>query len=175
MKMKLKYTGLSLIEVLVAVAIIAILSAGLYAVGNYLDTKMKIERTKSTIHLLITALERYHDFYEQFPIYDNNDAPPGYYPADGKCIGIEKVYYRLSLAPESRKILEQIRSLNRRRKENRNPIRNLDGDDYFELYDPWGNELLYYYDTGDNFPELKSEGPKSGNQYRDDDISSKDL
>jgi prepilin-type N-terminal cleavage/methylation domain-containing protein len=84
MKKNSKYTGLTLVELLVAVAIVAALSAGLYIVGDYANKQAKIKFTESTIQILSTAIEQYHDFYGKFPFqattltYDRNhlQAPP---------------------------------------------------------------------------------------------------
>jgi len=174
---KIKRNGLTLIEVLVAVAIIAILSAGLYSVSNYIDMKIKIARTKSTLHILVTALERYHEFYGRFPIIDDvNDsadyAKENYPDAGKKMSSIEKAYYRLSLAPESKKIIGHIE---------RKMVKDKDKDGFPEVYDVWGTVLMYEYESGDNFPVVLSFGPdkvknsKDDISSKDDDVSSKGL
>ena len=67
MKIKQNKYGLTLVEVLVAIAIIAVLAAGLYSVSNYVETQSKKKLTKSTIETLCAALEQYHDFNDGFP------------------------------------------------------------------------------------------------------------
>jgi len=139
-----KHTGMTLIEIIVSVAIIAILAAGLFSVGSYIDTQTKIKKTESTIQLLVTALERYQDFYRGFP-NKNSD-----------------LYEKLSLAPEAKKIIDQM---------DRKAMKKSGSNILF--CDAWGNELDYDYDDGDNFPVITSPGPKS--DTTEDDISSKKL
>src|SRR4030042_5492690 len=77
MKRKQNKYGLTLVEILVAIAIIAILAAGLYSVGNYVETQSKIKLAESTIETLCCALEQYCDFNDGFPFAAgvNYDAP----------------------------------------------------------------------------------------------------
>jgi prepilin-type N-terminal cleavage/methylation domain-containing protein len=58
---KIKTNGITLVELLVAVAIVVILSAGLYIAGDYAETQAKIKQTQSTIEMLSAALEQYYD------------------------------------------------------------------------------------------------------------------
>jgi prepilin-type N-terminal cleavage/methylation domain-containing protein len=67
MKRKQNKNGLTIMEILVAVAIMAILAAGLYFAGHYVETQAKIKLTESTIETLVTAIDEYHDFYGKFP------------------------------------------------------------------------------------------------------------
>ena len=158
MKRKENKYGLTLVEILVAIAIIAILAAGLYSVGNYVETQAKIKLTESTIETLCTALEQYYDFYKSFP-----DLNASGYPVD--CNGIERLYYKLGLAPDAKKIINQI---------NPSLIKDVDNDKYPEIVDAWETDFRYSYNSGGNFPVIDSNGPdkKSGD---DDDISSRDL
>lgn len=165
MKRKANKYGLTLVEILVAVVIMALLVAGLYSVSHYLETQAKIKLTKSTIELLCSALERYHDFYGRFPD-PNADIE---YP--DSCNGIERLYYKLTLAPDARKVLNQINS---------SLIKNADADiDVFpkiypEIVDAWSRNFKYEYSktNKDNFPVITSAGP-DGKFNDDDDISSR--
>jgi len=65
--LKIKTNGLTIMEVLVAVTIMAILAAGLYFAGHYVETQAKIKLTESTIETLAAAIDEYHDFYGKFP------------------------------------------------------------------------------------------------------------
>jgi prepilin-type N-terminal cleavage/methylation domain-containing protein len=151
MERKANKYGLTLVEILVAVVIMAILTAGLYSVSHYLETQAKIKLTKSTIELLCSALERYHDFYGKFPD-PNADIE---YPDPDKCNGIERLYYKLTLAPNAKKVLNQISS---------SLIKDADIDEfpkvYPEIVDAWGRNFKYEYSktNKDNFPVITSAG-----------------
>ncbi len=166
---------MTLIEIMVSVLIVAILAAGLFAVSGYIDTQMKIKRTESTIQLLVAAIEQYHDFYKAFP-----DPNASAYPADVNA-SIEKLYYKLTFAPDAKKILDQI---------NRKYITDSDKDSAGkpapdknpEIVDAWGKSLKYSYIEKQNwnFPVITSAGPNKIFEANDpnsvpDDISSKKL
>ena len=145
MKRKQKTNGLTLIEILVAIAIVAILSAGLYVVGGRVETQAKIKQTESTIKMLEAALEQYHDFYGKFP----DPAITSDYPT--VCtLSIEKLYYKLSTAPDAKKILNQINS---------SFIKDADKNGFPEVVDAWGTAFKYEYTPGNNFPVITSAGP----------------
>jgi len=198
MKRKQNKYGLTLVEILVAVAIIAILAAGLYSVSNYLETQSKIKLAKSTIEILCTALEQYHDFNGKFPFEaDKNYGEPniqsdvnGVVKADNKCTtdlstgdyndiyaSSEALYYFLNKFPAGRKIVDSI---------NKSLVTNKDykGKEYFinisgqcypliHIIDPWKYPLRYTYKQGDNFPLVISAGPDKDFNEPTDNISSR--
>ncbi|GEM_PF-389413 len=179
-----KKSGMTLIELMVSVLIVAILAAGLFAVGGYLDKQFKIKATEGTMQLLVAALEQYHDFYKEFPYVNSMVTDSNEYPAG--CVNdgndIERLYYKLTLAPDAKKILEQI---------NRKYITDLDKDSAGnpipdknpEVSDAWGGNFRYIYEKNinTNFPEIISAGPdkkfgkKTGDPNGLDDISSKKM
>ena len=60
--------GFTLVEVLVVMAIIAIIIAATVAVGGYVRTNAQIKNTQSTIKLLESALQEYQNYKQQgFP------------------------------------------------------------------------------------------------------------
>ncbi|MEN6385190.1 MAG: type II secretion system protein [Phycisphaerales bacterium] len=176
--MKNKHSAFTLIELIVSIAVVAILAAGLFAVGNYIDTQMKIKRTQATIQLLLTALEQYYnDKYDlrpdsspQFPDPNNNGI--NYFRAgcDNDANSIEKLYYRLSLFPEVRKIMDQLPPKS---------LKDSDKDKNPEIVDVWNQNFRYKYENGWNFPEIISAGPDKKFRINDanstDDISSKRM
>ena len=153
--LKTRKKGLTLIEVLVSVTIVAILAAGLFVVGNYIDTQIKVERTKATINLLVTALDQYFDFYHKFPV-----------PIDAN----ELSYNRLSAAPDAKKIIDQI---NRKAMEKEGSGMSAD----VRFIDAWGKRFRYEYKDEWNFPVIISAGhDKDFDDPNDkDNISSKGL
>jgi prepilin-type N-terminal cleavage/methylation domain-containing protein len=182
--------GLTLVEILVAVGIIAILAAGLYSVGNYLETQSRIRLTQSTIEILSTAVEQYHDFNDSFPfIADENyrrepnlqsDIDGTVTPSDYNDIyaSSDALYYLLNKFPAGRKIVGSInRSLLTNKGDNGKEyfIRdNITGQDYplIHIIDPWKYPLRYTYKQGDNFPLITSAGPDK-DFNTPDDISSR--
>lgn len=155
--LKTRKNGLTLIEILVAVTIVAILAVGLFAVGSYIETQLKIERTKSTINMLVAAL----DLYGQNK--GNNTAYK--FPAPG-----DNLYEKLSLSPDSKKIVDQI---NRKAMRNEGSTSNPD----IRFIDAWGSRFIYDYNEGWNFPVITSAGPDRdvNDPNTKDNISSKGL
>jgi prepilin-type N-terminal cleavage/methylation domain-containing protein len=173
---KTQQSGMTLIELMVSVLIVAILAAGLFAVGGYLDKQFKIKATEGTMQLLVTAIEQYHDFYKEFPYVNStltgsDEYPNNKYDNDGN--DIERLYYKLTLAPDAKKILDQI---------NRKYIKSSDDDKNPEVVDAWGENFRYIYEKkiNTNFPEIISAGPDKKFGADDpngaaDDISSKKM
>ena len=67
--MKRCRSGFTLIEILVVIAILAIISAGAVSVANNVVKKAKINKTKAAIANLVSALEEY---YRETKSYPNN-------------------------------------------------------------------------------------------------------
>jgi prepilin-type N-terminal cleavage/methylation domain-containing protein len=86
MKTRKKKHGLSLVETLIVLAVIAMLAAMVISVASRIDNQSKEKGVKSTFALLEGALEEYKEFYGVFP-------------------GNMGELYSI---PESRKILEKI-------------------------------------------------------------------
>ena len=149
--------GLTLIEILAAIAIVAILAAGLYIAGSRAETQAKIKLTESTIQMLSAALEQYYGFYKSFP------DPAASYPT-GCTLSIEKLYYKLSTAPDAKIILNKINS---------SLIKDADKNGYPEVVDAWGTAFKYEYTSGNNFPVITSAGPDKDFSKTDDNITSR--
>ena len=188
MKMTNK-NGLTIVEILVAVTIIALLAAGLYSVSNYLEKQAKIKLTESTIEALSAAIEQYRDFNGHFPFVTGT----GSYglsqlqttlngtvvnPTDYNDIyaSSDALYYILNQVPASKKIIDNL---------NRSLVTNKDykGTEYFilingvnypliHIIDPWKCPLRYTYKDSDNFPLIESTGPDR-DFNTPDDISSR--
>jgi len=128
--------GFTLVEMLVVVAIIALLATMVIGIASQLDSQGEQKLAKSTMALLTAALEQFHDYgYTYRPPYSNFDFPldcSGFQVDmlqatlasalgaatveitnhDGpKCptySASEVLYFFLSRVPESRKTLEKI-------------------------------------------------------------------
>jgi prepilin-type N-terminal cleavage/methylation domain-containing protein len=137
--------GLSLVEILVTVSVIAILTAIVIGIATHIDNQSKERWLESTFALLESALQEYYEYTGRFPeqLEKNFERSSAH---------SEYLYSELSLIPESRRILGKIdESLikNEYDKADMSP----------EIYDPWGVALDYTYAAGDNFPKLISAGP----------------
>lgn len=165
MKRRRYNAGFTLVEMLIVVAVIAILAAMVVGLAGRIDTQSKERALKSTFALLDSALQEYYEFEGSFPSQPEKDFTKA--PAHSECL-----YRALYSIPDSRTILEKVNgSLIQN---NFNPDANTP-----EIYDPWHTNdknkrrvLDYIYTPGDNFPLLISTGP-DGIFDTADDISSR--
>jgi len=67
MKKLQRQCGFSLTEMLVAVAILLVLMGALLAFGTHLRRQGQEKLCRSTIGVLVAAIEQYHDFHDAFP------------------------------------------------------------------------------------------------------------
>jgi prepilin-type N-terminal cleavage/methylation domain-containing protein len=194
---KQKTKGLTLIEILVAVAIVVILSAGLYIAGDYADKQAKIKQTQSTIEMLSAALEQYRDSNSCFPFiayktYKCTDLQTKLNGTVSVSTGVladyndhyasdDVLYYYLNRNPASRKIISSINSSLITNKDymKREYFINYGGPTTYPLLhfvDAWNFPFKYTYKTGDNFPVITSAGPNrvfEPNGVYIDDITSR--
>jgi prepilin-type N-terminal cleavage/methylation domain-containing protein len=126
--------GLSLIEMLIVLGLIAILATMVISDASRIDNQSKEKGIESVFALLEGALEEYKEFQGDFPGQPVKDFT-------NAAAHSEYLYRELYSIPGSRKILEKI------------------SDDPAGIPDPWRTPLDYRYAPGDNFPELVSAGP----------------
>jgi type II secretory pathway pseudopilin PulG len=187
--LKKKTNGTTLIEILVAIAIIMTLTVGLYVAGSYAQKQAKIKHTESTLQIISAALEQYHDFYGKFPFVaaatyniTNLQADVGNktvwaYYVKGAYMGpagshkdeyssIEALYYFLNLAPDAKKIISTLNpSFLTNKSENKieefriSAVIAVDEVPLVRIVDSWGTAFRYTYAPGDNFPVITSAGP----------------
>jgi len=138
---KHKY-GVTLVEMLIVVAIIALLATMVIGIATRIDNQSKERALKNTFGLLEGALQEYYEYNGKFPEYTVDI---------GRVERSEILYRELNRIPSSRKILEEISD---------SLIEDKSGTPgVLEIYDPWKVELDYRYVAGNNFPELISAGP----------------
>jgi prepilin-type N-terminal cleavage/methylation domain-containing protein len=137
--------GITLVEILVVVAIIAMLATMVIGIASRINDQSKERGLESTFTLLESALQEYCEGTGKFPEQPEKNFA-------NALLHSEYLYRELDLMPESRKILGRIAD---------SLIKNEYGtiDTPPEIYDPWGTVLDYGYVAGDNFPELLSAGP----------------
>jgi prepilin-type N-terminal cleavage/methylation domain-containing protein len=139
--------GLSLVEMLIVVAIIALLATMVISVASRIDTQTKEKGLDSLFALLDGALEEYKDFQGVFPSQPVKDFT-------AVAVHSENLYKELYSVPASRKVLDKISDSLIQHKVDTGAVPPVP-----EIYDPWGTVLDYRYVAGDNFPELVSAGP----------------
>jgi prepilin-type N-terminal cleavage/methylation domain-containing protein len=137
--------GVTLVEILVVVAIIAILATMVIGIAARINDQSKERGLESNFALLESAMQEYCEETGKFPEQPEKNFA-------NAIIHSEYLYRELNLMPESRKILEKITE---------SLVKNKYGtiDTPPEIYDPWGTVMDYIYVPGDNFPELVSAGP----------------
>jgi len=67
MKKLQRQCGFSLTEMLVAVALLLVLMGALLAFGTHLRRQGQEKLCRSTIGVLVAAIEQYHEFHDAFP------------------------------------------------------------------------------------------------------------
>ncbi|MHC4172299.1 MAG: type II secretion system protein [Planctomycetota bacterium] len=137
--------GLTLIEMLIVVAVIALLATMVISIASRIDNQSKERCLECTCALLESALQEYYEYTSGFPEQPEKDF-------SNAAVHSEYLYKELGRIPDSRKVLDKISD---------SLMENKYGaaDTPPEIYDPWGTVLDYRYVPGDNFPELISAGP----------------
>lgn len=147
MKTRRCNNGVSLIEMLIAVAIIALLATMAIGIAARIESQAKENAVKGLFASLEGALQEYHEFTGDFP-------RPG---------GSRNLYDELRSVPGSREILDKI-------DDSLIGYRAIEGHVLPApgIYDPWGRWLDYEYGTNDTFPKLTSAGPDKMFRTADD-------
>lgn len=152
--------GLTLVEMLIVIAVVAVLASMVIGVAARIDNQSKERGLQTTFALLEGALEVYKEFHGVFPAQPLKDFV-------NVSEHSEYLYGELYSIPSSRKILEKVSDSLIKQNVDTGIVPPVP-----EIYDPWGTPLDYRYVPGDTFPELVSAGPdKIFNST--DDISSK--
>lgn len=170
-------SGFSLVEVLVVIAVLAILAGTLMGFSKRLRQQADEKLCKATIDILITAIEQYYDYHGEFPAYDPvlEDVAPA-----RENYAIEILHDCLYSLPGSRKLCEQIQ-VSQIGDTDTDLSGKLVKDGRIEFLDPWGNALDYQtgiIDASNNyvpwtFPVIVSGGPDGDLTTTADNISSK--
>jgi len=147
MKTRKYMHGLSLVEMLIVLAVIALLATMFVGVAGRIDNQSKEKLLKSTFTLLEGALEEYREFQGVFPAQTVKDFTN--VPAHS-----EYLYGELYSIPDSRKVLEKVSDTLIKHDFDSGAVPPVP-----EIYDPWETALDYRYIAGENFPELVSAGP----------------
>ena len=181
--------GFTLTEVLIVVAILALMAVGLVGVTNYVNTQGNVALTRQCLLMLSAAVEDFYTETGHFPIKDtdwvNRNDPiilPGCRLAGATSSGTpasdELLYLQLSLLPQTRKIISKLPGKLLAAPHNNITV-TLGGQQtpYLRsIVDPWGLPLDYDTSSG-SFPKIWSFGPdgKSASvAEKVDDITNED-
>lgn len=137
--------GVTLVEMVVVVAIIAMLATIVIGIASRIDNRTKEKGLANIFALLESSLQEYRDYTDKFP----EQVEKNFTKAAAHS---EFLYAELRSIPSSQKVLEKINDLLLKNK-------TATGDASPKIYDPWGTVMDYRYVQGDTFPELISAGP----------------
>jgi len=137
--------GLSLIEILIAVSIVAVLATITIGIVSHMDNQSNERALTSTFTLLDGALGGYYEYWKSFP--DPNMSP---YPTSSAAL-----YGQLRSTPGLNDYLEGIND----KLIKNNPVAKNNNTVIPEIYDPWGTVLNYKYIQSYTFPKIISAGP----------------
>jgi prepilin-type N-terminal cleavage/methylation domain-containing protein len=82
MRRRCRQSGMSLMELLVALAVILVLISALTGVGSYVKTRASIDLTRSMLEVLCTSLSQYYADFGDFPF--DTETGVDTTPPDGK-------------------------------------------------------------------------------------------
>ena len=196
-------TGLTLVELLIAVAVVVILISITIVAGNSLRAQAEERLAAGTISILVTALEQYYEFHDEFPpdcagcdsvtlaetLGGTSISGGVYHPAFASSSAL---YYYLSRTPNSREILDSISEslITAEGLAGSGPLTLITPEERINLLrviDPWVDPdpvtnpepkllqkfLRYSYEKGWNFPRITSAGPDGNFNTEWDNITSK--
>lgn len=176
----MKHKAFTLIEMLVAVAIVLILMGAMITVTGHLKSEARKRLTQSALGVIATALEQYYENTspKQYPpmVLSNGDfneklygVPPTQTTSISPAVASNfwnsgSLYYFLNRVPQSKSILNGLVN---------QMISNRDlggtailieipagtsGTDFVRFVDAWGTTIRYDY-WGSGFPVITSAGP----------------
>ena len=184
-----RHHGFSMLEVLTAVAIIAVLVSLVLGLGKRIKDQAQERLCKSAIDIISSALEQYYDQYTAFPFTTD----PAYgqanliflletefnpvtsseiLPADvcDEYASSEALYYYLDKkCPNSRKLIDKL-AVSLTAGGRKYLVDSVDELDLIRFVDPWGRSLMYTYSAGDVFPVVASAGADGDFDTGEDNI-----
>jgi Tfp pilus assembly protein PilE len=187
----------SAVEVITAVAILAILAGMLLGLGRQLRVQAEEKLAQSTIDIIVAALEQYYvSNGNTFPFeadvnygitdfeFDTVDTAAGEMVTvsggtnEDEYWSSEALFYFLNKTPSCKRIIDTITDIQITNKGSDNvpllievPTGNTPID-LIRFIDPWDNALRYTYATGDTFPLIESAGADCDFDATGDNITS---
>lgn len=166
MRHKKHKPGVTLIEILVAVAVIVIMAGVLWKMGRGLESQGMVQRQKEAFTILDSALQAYYEEAGAFPEVLREDVQDELSWAQAST---EFVWQSLLAVPESRFAAERLSS---ELLKNNYVSPEASNRDWPEIYDVWGRPVEYVWDVEMAFPLLRSRGPNGSyedpNELADD-------
>ena len=177
MRLQISKNAFTLLEALVALAIVLILVGALAGLGSYLKTQSAEQLTASAIEVVDTALEQYHGVHSDFPPQIDSEAdwgtevggtitllPPGSALGGAEFWQSSALFYYLDHTPQSRMFLESLSAKMITNKDHSGVKLTVEiptGGTMYDLVrivDAWGRPLRYET-AGYPFPRITSAGP----------------
>lgn len=183
----MKQRAFTLIEMLVAVAIVLVLFGAMITVTKHLKAESQRRLTASAIAVLSTALDQYYENTSPKAYPPQIDTQTALEAALSKTITVsaghpvpdafpltedvgtvfwrsEAAYYFLTRIPQSKAILESLSNQMISNRYDGSPLRieiptGAAATDWVHFVDAWGTSLNYRYQSGDTSPVLTSAGP----------------
>ena len=149
-------SGVTLIEMMIVISIIALLVSIVLGAAGVIDRQAKERVTRGNFLLVEQALNEYHDFLGIYP--DSR-------VMEHESLSLYDVLSGVSSAlgvPSARKILQNSAS---------SMVKSVEGRP--EICDGWGTVLRYIYIEGQTFPQLISAGPDRAFDTTADNISNR--
>jgi len=178
MRLLCRKNGFSLVETLAVISVITILAAMVLGVGKHVKDQANIKLTKSTIDILVTAVEMYYQDEGRMPF--NTGSVGSDYTSFGGNFTIltgsyvefdrssEALYYYLSKSLNSKRLINTITDSLVTSKDAAGNYLSvevydsagilIDTIDIPRFVDAWGNTLRYNYISGSTFCVISSPG-----------------
>ncbi|MCF7956042.1 MAG: type II secretion system GspH family protein [Phycisphaerae bacterium] len=186
MRLLCRKKGFSIVEILTVIAVITVLAAMVLGVGKHVKEMGNIKLTKSTIDILVTAVEQYYQDEGRMPSNSFGGTPVIKTGSVESSWSGEALYYRLSQSYNSKRLINTIDDSLITSRDAAGDVLTVDvtytdpgtGTVTFietdlvlpRFVDAWGNTLRYNYSSGDTFCVISSPG-KDKKYGTEDDIN----
>ena len=146
-------SGFTLVEILVVIAIMAIIGAGAVSVANKVVKTAKVNKTKAAISNLVAALEEYYRAEEKYPV------------------NTSKLFDELTKNPKTSPIVDKLSDEFKTTVAGKDPFDPSITIDYSRYVDSWGIAMRYINRNNGSFPKIISAGTDKVFDTADDIVS----
>ena len=183
-------SGFTITEVLIVVAILALLVAVLLGVSSFINTQKNTALTENCLDILDTALAEFHDITGHYPVDDWGDKDETGSRIDGANLtspsddpdSSELLYLQLNVLPQTRAIIAKlpdqllVQPVDLSDNLITVELAGQSGDTPYlrQIVDAWGNALEYTRDLSDPddvFPTIVSGGADGNLTNEEDNIT----
>jgi len=168
--------GFTMVEVLIVVAIMALLVSVLVGVAGRIDDQRNTTLTENCLDILDAALREFREITGHYPVDDWGDIDTTSLIYNANAPGVppesdELLYLQLSILPQTREIISKLPNQLITAPQSDATVQLLDNPTadtpYLQsIVDAWGNVLVYTRDSAhpnDVFPTITSDGPDGPN------------